>query len=973
MQNTEFRRRAKRVELASTVSTMPKTLQITSVSLMRLFCDASRTPSRASRLVGALAVALLLSACDGSSDQDVAKFVARAQEQLAKGDQASALLELKNALQRDPANGQARLLLGQLYVAAGQGADAEAELLKAQGAGLAGIEVELSLARARLLINSYQSVLDQIPSDLALDSTKARELYVARGEALMGLRRLDEAVAVFDRVLSQENLARAHGGLARISLVRGETEKADQHVKEALALEPDNSEWLTLNAELLLDQGRYADARVAFEQFVEKDKSYAPGQLGYVRALIGVRDLDKARAWVSELQRTAPQDQRLVLYSGIIDLERNDFASAKKAAESVLAGSEDNVQALYVAGVAAYQLADYEAANRYLTLYSQKSTAKDLRPLFYLSATKYRLGYAKEALALLQSNPTLVQQSPAAMELLAQAAVKSGDLDAAATYLERLAERRPQDAQTQARLGLVQVASGEEDAGIDALENAVEQDPKLDVVAQRLVLELVRAGKLDEALVAAQKLSELHPDRAAGYILQGIVVLQKSGLGAAEQHFRKAWEVEPGNASAGLNLAQIELGKNNTSAAISILNKVVEQSPGQLQALLFLADLEGRTGNPDRQEKLLRDAIEANQDSTQARVLLARHLLQRNRAEEALAVLQPAIRPDLPSNNVNGALLESAATAALVQNDPQQTLVYSKQLLALQPNSVQAYLLSAQAHAATGDLPAAESALRQGLAINGDHYDSIKLLASVLQREGRYDDSLGQIAMAKKLRPTDAGLMDMEARAHLASKRWPEAIDAAKQALELAPRTDRLVALAQLYWNAGQREQSMAVLQDWVGSKPDDMAARMALASQLFEAGRIDEALQQYDSAAKLQPNSALAANDYAWVLWKAGKKDQALTEAERALTLAPNDPRIQDTLGTILIDVGPQERALQLLQTSAAALPDNPSVQYHLALAYHKAGQGDRASEVLKAILADGKEFAEQREAKQLLDSLNP
>ena len=980
MQIADLRGRDRQFALAQSDVRMAKRHDNKPRGAARKFCGAlgtfsalARLMAGGSRFLGALAVAGLLSACDGSSEQGVGKFIGRAQEQLAKGDRDAALIELKNALQRDPASGEARLLLGQLYVDAGLGPDAEAELLKAQAAGMGGIELELALARARLLVGSYQSVLDQISSDLVLDSTKARELYISRGEALMGLRRLDEAVTLFERVLTQENLARAHGGLARIAIVRGEYDKADQHLKDALALEPDRSEWLALSGEALLDQERYAEARAVFERFVAKDKTYAAGQLGYVRALIGAGDLDKAREWVADLQRMAPQDLRLIMMSGIVDLEQGNFPSAKKSAETVLAGNEDNAQALYVAGVSSYRLEDYEAANRYLTQYSLKNTSRDLRPLFYLSATKYRLGYAKEAFALLQSNPRLVEQSAAAMDLLAQAAVKSGNFDAGIAYLEQLAERRPNDAQTQARLGLVRVASGDGEAGIDALEKAVEQDPKLDAVAQRLVLELVRAGKLDEALAAAQKLVDRNPDRATGYILQGIVMLQKGGLGTAEQYFRKAWEVEPGNASAGLNLAQIEISRKNDAAAISILSKVIEQSPGQLQALLFLADLEGRSGNPDRQEKLLRDAIEANPDSTQARVLLARHLLQRNRAGEAQAVLQPAIQPDLKASSINGALLESAAAAAMMQNNPSQALEYLTQLLKLQPNSLQAHFLSGQAHAALGELSQAEAQLRQALTINSDHYESIKALAAILQRQGRYEDSLAQLAIARKLRATDPVLMDMEARAHLAAKRWPDAIAAAKQALDLAPKTERLVALAQLYWNAGQKEQAIAALQNWVELKPDDAAAQIAFASQLLEAGRVDEALQHYDAAARLQPNNALAANDYAWVLWKSGKKDQALAEGERALKLAPNDPRVQDTLGTILIEMGPQDRALNLLQASAAAMPENPSIQYHLALVYHKAGQPDRASEVLKAVLASSMEFAERGEAQQLLDSLNP
>jgi Tfp pilus assembly protein PilF len=215
-------------------------------------------------LIGALAVGLLLSAC-GDEAENSAQSVQRAEQYLADGDGSAAVIELKNALQRDPNNGEARLLLGQINLSAGDGAAAESELVKAQAAGMSGIDVELALARARLLVGTYQSVLDQVPADIALDSTKARELYVARGEALIGTQRLDEAAASFERVLSEENIARAHGGLARIAIARRQFETAEQHLKEALALEPETSEWHALEGEALLDQNRYQDALAALE------------------------------------------------------------------------------------------------------------------------------------------------------------------------------------------------------------------------------------------------------------------------------------------------------------------------------------------------------------------------------------------------------------------------------------------------------------------------------------------------------------------------------------------------------------------------------------------------------------------------------------------------------------------------------------------------------------------------------------
>ena len=186
-------------------------------------------------------LAALLSACDGSSDGNAEQLIERAGQHLASGDRNAAVIELKNAIQRDPSSAPARMMLAQIYLDGGDGTSAEAELVKAQAAGAKGTNLELLLVRSRLVSGAYQAVIDQVPADLLLDDTGSRALYEARGEALMALQRLDEAVAVFERVLAKENMARAHGGLARIAISRGEFDEAEPHLKEALALEPDRS------------------------------------------------------------------------------------------------------------------------------------------------------------------------------------------------------------------------------------------------------------------------------------------------------------------------------------------------------------------------------------------------------------------------------------------------------------------------------------------------------------------------------------------------------------------------------------------------------------------------------------------------------------------------------------------------------------------------------------------------------------
>src|SRR3546814_16889045 len=67
--------------------------------------------------------------------------------------------------------------------------------------GLSDPELDLLLAYSQLGQQEFDAVVSGIDEELKADSALERDLFVARGEALLGLGRFDEAEAIFDRVL----------------------------------------------------------------------------------------------------------------------------------------------------------------------------------------------------------------------------------------------------------------------------------------------------------------------------------------------------------------------------------------------------------------------------------------------------------------------------------------------------------------------------------------------------------------------------------------------------------------------------------------------------------------------------------------------------------------------------------------------------------------------------------------------------
>ncbi|MBV5324209.1 MAG: tetratricopeptide repeat protein, partial [Rhodospirillaceae bacterium] len=76
----------------------------------------------------ALAASVALYGCDRVSGLTEQEHIQRAKDFEDKGQLKGSIVELKNAIQKNPDSPQARLLLGQVYLKVGMGAEAEKEL-----------------------------------------------------------------------------------------------------------------------------------------------------------------------------------------------------------------------------------------------------------------------------------------------------------------------------------------------------------------------------------------------------------------------------------------------------------------------------------------------------------------------------------------------------------------------------------------------------------------------------------------------------------------------------------------------------------------------------------------------------------------------------------------------------------------------------------------------------------------------------
>ena len=250
--------------------------------------------SEKSRRLDFLALALLL-ALIGCDDPSAEEFVERAEAYRQERNFSASIIELKNALQKEPRNARARYLLGQNYVAVRNFAGAEKEFLRAWDYGFEPERLAEPLAEIWLTQHQFEKVLAQLRADDAASASYRATIATARARAHHGLGQLEEAEAGFESALTLdptnvENLV----GIARIAMQLSHDSKAESAIARAFELAPKDLSVLALKADHEFLRGDYASAESHYLKIVGAGSNNVAVRLALARAQIFLGKPDQA-------------------------------------------------------------------------------------------------------------------------------------------------------------------------------------------------------------------------------------------------------------------------------------------------------------------------------------------------------------------------------------------------------------------------------------------------------------------------------------------------------------------------------------------------------------------------------------------------------------------------------------------------------------------------------------------------------
>ncbi len=910
----------------------------------------------------------LLVACSGGGDSTGAAQIASAKSLLDKKDNKAAVIELKNALQKNPKSAEARLLLGKTLLENGDPVTGLVELLKAQELQIADERVIPEIARAMLLVGDEAKLLTQYGTLALKDDAAAADLKASLATAYAIKADLPSAKkAIEDALRLKPGYAPALIVQARIAASEGDIDGALALLNQVLAAEPGQERAGTLKGEYLLQAKRDPDgALAAYRQVLEGRAGSVMARAAVANILFQQKKLPEARTEFELLKKTAPEHPETLLLQAQLAFLDGDLKATRELTERLLKVAPNNVRTLELAGAAELRGKNYLLAESHLSQ-AMKLAPNLLRPRVLLAQTYLRSGQAEKCLQVLQPVLDAKEADALSLSLAGEAYLQTGDNKRSEEAYKRALKAAPTNASVRASAAIAQLARGDNSgAAMTELETVAAGDagPRADLA---LISARLRQNDLAGAMKAIDAVEKKLPDQPLAYLLRGRVLLLKKDTAGARRSFETALAKDPAYFPAVASLGAMDLADDKPEAARQRFEAHLKAQPKSYQAKLALAELEARTGAPAATiAATLKEATKINPAEPTPHLMLINRLLASGDGKAALAAAQDA-SVVLP-NNLE--IQDALGMAQVAAGDSQRAISTFKKLNSLQPKNAAVLVHLADAYRASQDPAAAMTALKQALDLQPDLLAARAALIGMNLQNKKPDEALALAREQQKRNPKDAAGFRMEGEIEVVRRNWDAAATAFRTALQRERDGPTAVKLHAALTAAGKTAEAERLAADWTKENPKDAAFLFYQGDIAMTRSDYTTAESHYRAVLQLQPNNALALNNMAWMLARQGKPG-GVAMAEKANSLLPDRAPLLDTLA-LTLEVDKQLPKAIEAQTRAIKLePGDPGLVLRLAKLYIKSGDKARAKAELEALAKLGDKFTGQAEVASLMKTL--
>ncbi|MBX3601087.1 MAG: PEP-CTERM system TPR-repeat protein PrsT [Rubrivivax sp.] len=910
--------------------------------------------------VVAWSTVLLLFGCGGESEADL---LASARVYLDKRETQSAIIQLKKALDKNVASGEARALLGRALLDDRDPAAAEIELRKALERGASKDLVLPTLAHAMLQLGQNAKLLAQFGSETLQDPYAHADLKTNVAAAHAQLGEFDRAQDALASALAvRPEYAPATLVKARLSVMGDDVEGAIRLLDSLLARDPSHEHAGRAKGDLLwLVKGDKAGALELHRRVLTAHPRSVGSHSSVITILFGDGKTAEARQQFERMKAAAPAHPESLYYEAQFAYVDKDLRRTRELTDLVLVAAPNHSKALELAAATEFALGNHVQAQAFAER-ALKAVPGLVLARQIQARSLQRSGKPERAMAALQPLLANADVDGPTLALAGELAMQTGAIQQAEAWFKRAAQVAPGNARVQTAAALSRLYAGADASAIRELEviAAGDQGTHADLA---LISARIAQNDADRALKAIDALQAKTPSQPLPDQLRGQVLVSKRDVEGARRAFQAALAKDARYLPAVNALAAIDMSIGKPEAARKRLTDFLKLDPKNAQAVLALSAVaEGSGAEPGEVLRHLGDAVKADPTDPDTHRALVKHHLRAGDRASALTAAQQA-NAALPNDLV---MMELLGQVQIVGGNPQQAVSTFRRLASLQPENAGLQVHLAEALLASQDRSQATRALRRALDIDPDQPEARRALALLALQDQRPQDALAMAREWQKRSPKEAGAFALEGDIEASRRKWGPTIAAYQTALKLSEASEAAMKLHAAYQAAGRSADADRVAAEWERSRPMDPVFHFYLGDVATRQQAYARAERHYRNVLQSQLANALAMNNIAWLLLQQSKPG-ALEMAQRADALLPNRAPVLDTLAAAQAAAGRMADAVKTQKRALAASPQDPHLQLRLAGYLLKAGQKSEAREHLEVLARLGDKFSAQKEVAAL------
>jgi uncharacterized protein (TIGR02996 family) len=434
--------------------------------------------------------------------------------QLAKGRKAEAEAAFKKAVETNPNDVTAQLAYANYLWSTGKPQDAEAALKKAAALDPKNLLANQALATFYAASNRRAEAEPYLKTFVELAGTGTSKLELA--DFYITSNRASDAIPVLENLSKdQQFYAEAKTRLAALAFAQNKREEGHKIVDEVLAKQPTNAQALLTKARFLIVERKMDDALIKTKAATVADPQSVMGHYMLGTIYSARSDVDAAAQEFREVLKLNPRAVPAQLQLAQLEMRRGGAASS-------------------------VQLAEQAVSNQ--------------------------------------------PQNPIARLVLVKSLTAKGDLPRANDELNKLLKEYPNASPVHTQAGVLAMLKKDNEGARREFEKAYALDNKSNEAVAGLVALEVAGGKTPDALKRIDAQRAKTPNNSMLEVLAARTHIANRDMANAETTLRKAIEYDSSNLTAYAMLGQVYLQQKKMDQAIGEFESMTKQQPKNVAA-----------------------------------------------------------------------------------------------------------------------------------------------------------------------------------------------------------------------------------------------------------------------------------------------------------------------------------------------------------------------------------------------------